>query len=77
MNVTLDSRQANILRRVFPRTLLYQGWSVLWAVARGVNGPHSSREVAIARSRIKKAGFTPESLLELLGFQIVQPTEER
>jgi hypothetical protein len=75
MNVNLDLRQANILRRVFPRTFVYQAFSVLRAVARGVNGPHSPREVAIARSRIKKAGFTPQSLLEQLGFQMREPSE--
>jgi hypothetical protein len=69
MNITLDLRQVNILVRVFPRTRHYEAFSILRAVATGVNGPHTPRAVAIARSRIKRAGFTPDSLLELLGFR--------
>lgn len=56
-----------MLSRIFRGVNPYESLSQLRHAAAGTTGPHSPRAIAIARSRAKKAGYTPESLLLELG----------
>lgn len=72
MNVRLGMSQCAILRSVFPRLPPYHSLSLLKAVITGVRGPFTEREVLMAENRIRKAGYSPDSLLALLDIRRYQ-----
>lgn len=74
MNVVLRSGQTAILRSVFPKTLPYHALSLLRAVVFGARGPFTAREVLLASNRIRRAGYTPDSLLAMLDLRKVDLT---
>ena len=70
MNVELRTPQAALLRSVFKGKMPYEGLSLLKAVITGKRGPFSEREIKVATNKIKKAGYTPALLLDLLGLTL-------
>lgn len=61
-----------MLSQIFRGVNPHESTSRLRHAAAGTAGPHSPREIAGARNKARKAGYTPESLLVAIGELPVQ-----
>jgi hypothetical protein len=63
----VNLKASHMLSAIFPRVSPYESLSRLRHAAAGTAGPHSARAIAIAKSRARKAGYTPAALLLEIG----------